>query len=105
MRCWDRLLTGEVNLLKSAIGVGLTNREHVREQCHCSAEFVLGHHWRAPTLPSAGNGSNQAGAGPLLNEVALELAESAEDVEHQSATGSGRVDCLCMGAETHIASL
>jgi len=43
--------------------------------------------------------------GPFADQVALELRQRAEDMEHQPAAGRGRVDLLLQAAEPDAALL
>lgn len=61
---------------------------------------------RPPFRPrAAGRGGGEAGAGAFADEVALELAEGAEEVEGQAAAGGRRVDGFGDGLEAHAACL
>ncbi len=60
-----------------------------------------GHQRRAPTAPAAGHRCLQTCGGALFQEVALELAQRAEEVQDQAPGGGGGVDGLRQGAEAH----
>ena len=55
----------------------------------------------APALPAAGAGRLKTGAGAFADQVAFELRQRAEDVEHERATGRAGVDRLGQGTELH----
>jgi hypothetical protein len=50
-------------------------------------------------VAAAGAGGGQAGAGPLPDQVAFELGQGGEHVEHELAAGGGGVDLLLQAAE------
>lgn len=53
------------------------------------------------TLPSAGARGFESGAGAFTDQVAFELCERSEDVEHERAARSARVDRFGQRAELH----
>ncbi len=60
----------------------------------CPSELVLGDGRLAPALTSPRRSGCQARTGALLDQVALELAEGAENVEDEPAARRGGVDGL-----------
>jgi len=58
------------------------------------SKLVLGDRWLAPGLAAPCRGSRQARTGALLNQVALELAQSAKDVKDEPTARCGGVDGL-----------
>ena len=52
-------------------------------------------------LPSSGAGGFEAGAGAFADQVAFELRQTAEDVEHERAARRAGVDRLGQGTELH----
>jgi hypothetical protein len=63
-------------------------------------------HDRGPAaLPAPGAGGGQAGGGALPDEIALELGQRAEEVEHQPAALRGGVDALAEALEAHAPAL
>ena len=52
-------------------------------------------------LPATGPGGLETGAGAFADQVAFELRQRAEDVEHERATGRAGVDRLGQRAELH----
>lgn len=64
-----------------------------------SGDITLGRPpWRA-----AGPGRGQAGLGALSDQLAFELRQGPEDVEHQFAARGSRVDVLRQAAEPDVA--
>jgi hypothetical protein len=54
-------------------------------------------------MAPAGSGGSQAGGGAFADEVAFELGQGGEHVEHELAPGGGGVDCLLEAAEPDAA--
>lgn len=74
------------------------------------AQFVGGDDWPTASLAAALARSAQARLGALADQIALELRQGAEDVEHQHASRRGGVDVLGERAEPdasgrHLADL
>ena len=54
-------------------------------------------------MATPGSGSGQPGGGAFADEVAFELGQGREDMEHELAAGGGGVDCLLEAAEPDAA--
>lgn len=52
-------------------------------------------------FPAADARGLESGAGAFADQVAFELSQAAEDVEHERASGRARVDRFGQGAELH----
>ena len=59
-------------------------------------QFVL-----EPSFPASCSRRRKSGAGAFADQVALELCERSEDVEHECAARIARVDRLGQRAELH----
>jgi hypothetical protein len=60
---------------------------------------LWGHHRRSAAAAATGPGRGQPGAGALADQVAFELGQGGEHVEHQLAAGGGGVDRLLQAPE------
>ena len=54
-------------------------------------------------MAAAGSGGGQSGAGAFADQVAFELGQGGEDVEHELASRGGGVDRLLQAAEPDAA--
>jgi hypothetical protein len=72
---------------------------------HLPADGALvgGHHRRPPAAAPARPRRRQARPGALVDQVALELRQGREDVEHEPPTGRGGVNVLLQRAEADAA--
>src|SRR5436305_9553119 len=73
------------------------------EQLTSDAQLLLGDHGPAAAAPPAGARRLQARLGALADELALELGDRPEDVEHQPTRRARGVDPLRQAAKTEPA--
>lgn len=75
-------------------GRGLTNVKARRDQLSGTCDLIRGKSNGAPPFPPSCSGSFQSCAGPLADQVSLELTEGSEEMKHQPPGRGGRIDCL-----------
>jgi hypothetical protein len=66
-------------------------------------ELVAAQHRRPAATATPGPSRGQPGAGAFADEIAFELGQGGEDMEHELAAGRGGVDRFLQTPEPHAA--
>lgn len=98
-------------LTQNAVDRGTADAEHITDlrdghvllvvHAPGGLDLVGGQDRRAPTQTATGSRGRQAGLRTIPDQVALELRQRGEQVDHQPAAGGGGVDVLGQGPEPH----